>query len=184
MVGLLKAVERFDPTLGVPFAGFAVPTITGELRRHFRDATWAVKVPRGAKDLHVRIPNATAELHHELGRAPRPAELAEHLGVRLDEVIDALDAANAYRSASTDTEAGAAAANHAAARRDDPGLPADELLLLKQVLAELPERERTIVYLRYYEDLNQSEIAAQVGVSQVHVSRLLRRILRTLRAAL
>ncbi|HRW38489.1 MAG: SigB/SigF/SigG family RNA polymerase sigma factor [Acidimicrobiales bacterium] len=183
MVGLVKAVERFDPRQGVPFAGFAVPTITGELRRHFRDATWALKVPRGAKDLHVKIPGAIERLGTELGRAPTPEEIAESLGVPLDHVIDALDAGAAYRTASTDTTEGAAAAGHATARRSNQrgGLGPEDRVLLEELLTSLPERERTIVWLRFFEDLSQSEIAARVGMSQVHVSRLLRRSLRALR---
>jgi RNA polymerase sigma-B factor len=183
MVGLVKAVERFDPRQGVPFAGFAVPTITGELRRHFRDATWALKVPRGAKDLHVKIPNAVERMSTDLGRVPTPAEIAEELGVPLDHVLDALDAGAAYRTASTDTTEGAAAAGHATARRAPElgGLTPEDRVLLTDLLETLPERERTIVWLRFFEDLSQSEIAARVGMSQVHVSRLLRRSLRSLR---
>jgi RNA polymerase sigma-B factor len=182
MLGLVKAVERFDPHHGVPFAGYAVPTITGELRRHFRDATWAVKVSRRAKDLHVRIPGAIERLGVELGRAPTPDELAEHLGATTDDVLDALDAGAAYRTASTDTAEGAAAAGHSIQRRspNGTGVAPEERVLLQELLESLPERERTIVYLRFFEDLSQSEIAAQVGMSQVHVSRLLRRALRDL----
>ena len=181
-VGLVKAVERFDPAFGVPFAGYAVPTITGELRRHFRDTTWSVKVPRGAKDLHVRIPGAISRLSAQTGHPPTPGELAVELNVGLDDLLDALDAGAAYRTASTDTVSGAVAADRAMARQPaEPGLAPDERVLLAQVLESLPERERTIVYLRFFEDLSQSEIAEQVQVSQVHVSRLLRRALRTMR---
>lgn len=184
MVGLVKAVERFDPKHGVPFAGFAVPTITGELRRHFRDATWALKVPRGAKDLHVQIPAAIERLRAPSGRAPTPAEIAEELGVGLDQVIDALDAGSAYRTASTDTTAGAIAASHATTRTTSPAYvqPEDRLLLVS-LMEQLPERERTIVGLRFFDDLSQSEIAERVGTSQVHVSRLLRKALRQMRDA-
>jgi RNA polymerase sigma-B factor len=182
MLGLVKAVERFNPEFGVPFGGFAVPTITGELRRHFRDATWALKVPRRAKDLHVRIPAAISRLSAQHGRTPTPGEIATELGVGLDDLLDALDAGSAYRTTSSDTTEGAIAASHAVARSEPAdGLPPDERVLLTQLLESLPERERTIVYLRFFEDLSQSEIAAQVGMSQVHVSRLLRRTLRDLR---
>lgn len=181
-VGLVKAVERFDPAFGVPFAGYAVPTITGELRRHFRDTTWSVKVPRGAKDLHVRIPAAISRLSAQSGHPPTPSELAAELDVGLDDLLDALDAGAAYRTASTDTVSGAVAADRALARQpDEPGLAPDERVLLAEVLESLPERERTIVYLRFFEDLSQSEIAERVDVSQVHVSRLLRRALRSMR---
>ena len=183
MLGLVKAVERFDPQFGVPFAGFAVPTITGELRRHFRDATWALKVPRRAKDLHVRIPTAISRLSAQSGKTPTPADIAQELGVGVDDVLDALDAGAAYRTTSTDTTEGSLAAGHAAVRNPtaNEGLPPDERVLLTQLLESLDERERTIVYLRFFEDLSQSEIAAKVGMSQVHVSRLLRRALRDLR---
>ncbi|MEZ5179538.1 MAG: sigma-70 family RNA polymerase sigma factor [Acidimicrobiales bacterium] len=181
-VGLVKAVERFDPAFGVPFAGYAVPTITGELRRHFRDTTWSVKVPRGAKDLHVRIPAAINRLSAQTGHAPTPSELAVELNVGLDDLLDALDAGAAYRTASTDTVSGAVAADRAMARQPaEPGLAPEERVLLADVLEQLPECERTIVYLRFFEDLSQSEIAEKVDVSQVHVSRLLRRALRTMR---
>jgi RNA polymerase sigma-B factor len=183
MVGLVKAVERFDPRQGVPFAGFAVPTITGELRRHFRDATWALKVPRGAKDLHVKIPSAIERMSVALGRPPTPVELAEELSVPIDHILDALDAGSAYRTASTDTTEGAAAAGHATARRapDLGGLAPEDRVLLTELLESLPERERKILWLRFFEDLSQSEIAERVGMSQVHVSRLLRRSLRALK---
>lgn len=182
MLGLVKAVERFDPKFGVPFAGFAVPTITGELRRHFRDATWAVKVPRRAKDLHVRIPVVVNQLSAQTGRTPTPAEIAQELGISIDDLLDALDAGAAYRTTSTDTTEGALAASHSTGRSAiSDGLPPDERVLLTQLLETLDERERRIVYLRFFEDLSQSEIAEQVGMSQVHVSRLLRRALRDLK---
>lgn len=182
MVGLVKAVERFDPAKGVPFAGFAVPTITGELRRHFRDATWAIKVPRGAKDLHVKLPAAIERLSVELGHPPTPAEIAEDLGVGVEQILDALDAGAAYRTSSTDTPEGATAASYAATRNSlGSSLPVEDRLLLQELLDSLPERERTIVHLRFFEDLSQSEIAERVGMSQVHVSRLLRQSLRALK---
>ncbi|MFN8051004.1 MAG: SigB/SigF/SigG family RNA polymerase sigma factor [Acidimicrobiales bacterium] len=182
MLGLVKAVERFDPEKGIPFAGFAVPTITGELRRHFRDATWAVHVPRRAKDLHVRMPATMERLRTTLGRAPTADELAEELNCTPEDVIDALDAGAAYRSASTDTPEG----SHAAAVSQlgvEGGLANEERVLLEQLLLTLPERQRKIVWLRFFEDLSQSEIAEIVGASQVHVSRLLREALRSLQSA-
>lgn len=174
-LGLVKAVERFDPTKGIPFAGYAVPTITGEVRRHFRDHTWIVKVHRAAKDLHVRLPTVSDRLSSELGRTPTPAELAEALDCSVDAVLDALEAGVAYRSTSTDTTEGALAADHSLLRSTsaNPYEP-DERAMLAQLLAELSERDRTVVGLRFFEDLSQSEIAARVGVSQVHVSRILR----------
>ena len=181
MLGLVKAVERFDPEKGIPFAGFAVPTITGELRRHFRDATWAVHVPRRAKDLHVRMPATVERLRVALGRPPTPDELAEELGCSPEDVLDALDAGAAYRSASTDTPEGFHAASMSQLGNGG-GLANEERVLLEQLMLSLPERQRKIVWLRFFEDLSQSEIAEIVGTSQVHVSRLLREALRGLRA--
>jgi RNA polymerase sigma-B factor len=178
MIGLVKAVERFDPDMGVPFVGYAVPTITGELRRHFRDRTWVLKVSRRAKDLHVQMPAAIERLAVQLGRSPTPAELAESLGRSLDEVLDALDAESAYRTVSTDTVEGSAAANRSLGRTPTTELAAaDDRMLVRELLDSLPEREREIVRLRFFEDLSQPEIAARIGISQVHVSRLLRRSL-------
>jgi len=185
-LGLLKAVERFDPEIGVSFASYAIPTVMGELRRHFRDATWAVKVPRRVKDLHVDLGNAVDFLSGERGRPPTPEELAEHLGVRVDDVLEALEAGGAYRttplvSANDDDEGRREAI---ALRTDDELLGgSDDRLLVQQLLETLPDRERTIVELRFYAGLSQSEIAERVGVSQVHVSRLLRSSLLTLQRA-
>ncbi|HWJ97830.1 MAG TPA: SigB/SigF/SigG family RNA polymerase sigma factor [Acidimicrobiales bacterium] len=185
LLGLVKAVGRFDPDKGIPFAGFAVPTITGELRRHFRDHTWAVKVHRRAKDLHVRIPAVSDRLTAALGRTPTPAELAEETGCSIDELIEALDAGTAYRTTSTDTVEGGLAASYALDRSAGvPSFEPEDRLQLARLLAELSERDRTIVGLRYFEDLSQSEIAERVGVSQVHVSRLLRAALGQMRSSL
>lgn len=181
MLGLVRALDRFDPTKGIPFAGFAIPTITGELRRHFRDTTWSVHVPRRAKDLHVRIPTTIEEMRLRLGRPPTPNELAEELSCTLDQVIDALDAGMAYRSASTDTEEGARAATLSLLARSESG--GDARLEVEELLRILPERQRRIGWLRFYEDLSQQEIADIVGASQVHVSRLLRDALRQMRSA-
>lgn len=183
MLGLVKAVERFDPGKGVPFAGFAVPTITGELRRHFRDRTWAVKVNRRAKDLHVRLPATSDRLRMELGRAPTPAELAEALDCVVDDVLDALDAGTAYRTASTDTPEGGRAASHAIERSHDESTEAEDRVLLNDLLSGLSERDRTIIGLRYFADMSQSEIGERLGISQVHVSRLLRSALAHMRTA-
>jgi len=185
-LGLLKAVERFDPDVGVSFASYAIPTVMGELRRHFRDATWAIKVPRRVKDLHVDLGNAIDFLSGENGRPPTPAEIAEHLGVRVDDVLEAIEAGGAYRTSplvsGNDEDDGRREA--VALRMDDQLLAgSDDRLLVAQLLETLPERERTIVELRFYAGLSQSEIAEQVGVSQVHVSRLLRSSLTSLQRA-
>jgi RNA polymerase sigma-B factor len=186
-LGLLKAVERFDPVVGVSFASYAIPTVMGELRRHFRDATWAVKVPRRLKDLHVDLGNANEFLSAELGRPPTPQEVANHLGVRIDDVLEAMDAGGAYRTAPL-----APAPDESGERRESPALRADDELLagaddrvlIRQLLDGLPERERRIVELRFWGGLSQSEIAEEVGVSQVHVSRLLRTSLTALQRAM
>lgn len=184
-LGLVKAVERFDPSRGIPFAGYAVPTITGEIRRHFRDHTWAVKVHRAAKDLHVRLPAASDRLHGELGRTPTPGELAEVLECTIDAVLDAIDAGSAYRTTSTDTEAGSASASYAAVRAAPaPAVEPEERVMLRGLLAGLSARDRTVVGLSYLEDLTQSEVAERVGVSQVHVSRILRRSLAQMRSSI
>ncbi len=179
LLGLVKAVHRFDPEVGVPFAGFAVPTVTGEIRRHFRDTTWAVHVPRRAKDLHVKIPATIEHLGAVLGHPPTPVEIADELGVGVEDVLDALEAGAAYRTASIDTPEGGHAASRTSMRAGfGPDGPSDDRLMLAQLLETLPERERLIVWLRFFEDLSQAEIAERVGTSQVHVSRLLRRSLR------
>ncbi len=185
-VGLLKAVERFDPDVGVSFASYAIPTAMGELRRHFRDATWALKVPRRVKDLHVDLGKAVDYLSGELGRPPLPAEIAEHLGIRVEDVLEALEAGGAYRAAPlvAPTDDDDSGRESAALRDDDVVLAgADDRMMVRQLLSSLPERERTIVELRFYAGLSQSEIADRVGVSQVHVSRLLRGSLAALQRA-
>jgi RNA polymerase sigma-B factor len=189
-LGLLKAVERFDPAVGVSFASFAIPTVLGELRRHFRDKTWAVKVPRRVKDLHVELAPAIDQLSGELGRTPKPGELAEHLGVDVDAVLEALDAGAAYRTSPLTPPGGGDSGVESRAEDarlkvdDDELLGADNRMLIRTLLRRLPTRERRILELRFYQELSQSEIAAEVGVSQVHVSRLLRSSLALLQREL
>ncbi|HEY2813586.1 MAG TPA: SigB/SigF/SigG family RNA polymerase sigma factor [Acidimicrobiales bacterium] len=185
-LGLLKAVERFDPDFGVSFASYAIPTVMGELRRHFRDATWAVKVPRRVKDLHVDLGNAVDFLSGERGRPPTPQDLAEHLGIRVEDVLEGLEAGGAYRAGplTAPSDEDDSRREGLALREDDVVLAgADDRMLVNQLLATLPERERTIVELRFYAGLSQIEIAERVGVSQVHVSRLLRSSLAALQRA-
>lgn len=187
-LGLLKAVNRFNPEMGVSFASYAIPTVMGELRRHFRDATWAVKVPRRLKDLHVDMAGAVEFLSAENGRPPKPHELAAHLGVSVDAVLEALEAGAGYRPGSltpgTDTDR-ESAVEGAYLKVDDPALAgADDRVIVGELLATLPDRERRIIELRFFSGLSQSEIAAQVGVSQVHVSRLLRSSLAALQKAM
>jgi len=183
MVGLMKAVERFDPEAGTPFAGFAVPTMLGELRRYFRDATWAVHVSRKTKDLHVRLAPAIESLQHKLGRPPRPDELAEQLGVGIDDVLEASEAGAAYRphalDAPIDARGGTYADQLTSNARGHETVEAQ--VLLERLMADLPERERKILELRFYDELSQAEIASRVGISQMHVSRLLRKTLVAMR---
>lgn len=186
MLALVKAVDRFDPGRGVPFAAFAGRTIEGEIKRYFRDATWTMQVPRSAKELHVAVRAAIDRLTLELGRAPSVPELAAHLDVSTDDVLLGLAASEARAVGSIDatTDDGAPMSARIAAG-SDPGYSAvDDRDVVAELLAALPERERTIVALRFYDRLSQSEIAARVGVSQMHVSRLLRAALADMRARL
>lgn len=186
MLGLVKAVDRFDPEHGAAFGSFAGRTIEGEVKRYFRDKSWAVRVPRSAKELHLLVRRATDDLSHELGRSPTVDEIAGHLHVDRDDVVRGLAATAASRVGSLD-----------ATPSDDDDASNDRLMALasddagfgerldEQVVADLlerlPDREREIVRLRFYEDLSQSEIADAVGVSQMHVSRLLRRSFEEMR---
>jgi RNA polymerase sigma-B factor len=177
MLGVLKAVERFDPDYGATFATFAVPTITGELRRHFRDTTWAVHVPRRAKDLQHTVKLASDELGQVLGRSPTVTEIADHAGVAEEDVLEAIEAARCYRKTPLVAPGGddGDADDVSSVGAPDLGIDAvDAALTVHRLLAELPARERRIVELRYMRGLTQSRIAELVGVSQVQVSRLLR----------
>jgi len=191
-LGLLKALDRFDPERGTPFVGFAMPTVLGEVRRYFRDATWAVRVPRRAKELSLEATKAVQELGQELGRSPTVAELARRMDIDEDTAIEALDAAAAYRASSLSAPMGRHDDDDSGSVEDGPLLSGDDEAMgltpdrvsLHAAIAMLPERERKIVYLRFYEGLTQSEIAEHVGTSQVHVSRLLRASLEKLQQAL
>jgi RNA polymerase sigma-B factor len=176
MLGVLKAVERYDPDFGATFATFAVPTITGELRRHFRDTTWAVHVPRRAKDLQHTVKVAVNELGQVLGRSPTVEEIAAQAGVPVEEVLEALEAARCYRKTPLAGTGDDGELDDLSTLGDhDIGLDAvDAAATVGRLLDELPPRERRIVELRYMGGLTQSQIAELVGVSQVQVSRLLR----------
>jgi RNA polymerase sigma-B factor len=185
MLGVLKAVERFDPDYGATFATFAVPTVTGELRRHFRDTTWAVHVPRRARDLQHTVKVAVNDLSQALGRSPTADEVAEHTGVAVEEVLDALEAARCYRKTSLATPGDDDEDDVDSLGRDDPALDAvDARMTVERLLRELPARERRIVELRYLSGLSQSQIGEIVGVSQVQVSRLLRASLTRMNLAM
>lgn len=175
-LALVKAVDRFDPELNLRFATFAMPTIVGELRRHFRDRTWSMRVSRRLKDLHLELRTASEELTHELGHPPSVAELADALEITVEEVLEAMEAGATYRSASLDAgPVGSETAEAAVPGEDHAELDAtSERVAVQTSLAALPQRDRRVVYLRFYLGLTQAEIAEQIGVSQVHVSRILR----------
>lgn len=185
MVALVKAVDRFDPSIGVPFSAFAGRTIEGEIKRHFRDTTWSLKVPRGAKELHLAVRRGSAELSTRLGRSPTVAEVAAHLEVSEDDVIVGLSAGEARRAESIDPPPGDDGVSpdrqRGLARPDAGFVDVEDRAVVDALLETLPDREREIVRLRFYEEMSQVDIAAIVGVSQMHVSRLLRRAFDQLR---
>jgi RNA polymerase sigma-B factor len=186
-LGLLKALDRFDPELGHSFPSFAVPTILGEMRRYFRDSGWSVHVPRGAQERALRVRDAQEQLANERGRAPTVNQLAEYLEFDIEEIIDALQAIQAYEALSLDAPRPGAdddvMAYGDSMGHDDERFELVELdATISAVLERIPPRERLILRMRFVEDLTQTEIAARVGISQMQVSRLLRRSLDQLRA--
>jgi RNA polymerase sigma-B factor len=187
-VGLIHAVDRFEPDRGSDFFSFAVPTISGEVRRHFRDLGWSMRVPRRLKDMHVAINTAVSELSQQLGRAPRPSEIAQRLDLPVAEVLEGLEAAEAYRSSSLDemlsSEQGSATVGELVGAADAELDRVEYRQVLQPLLEELPPRERTILMLRFFGNLTQTQIGEQVGVSQMHVSRLLGQTLERMRKQL
>ncbi len=188
MLGTLKAVERFDPERGIPFSSFASRTVNGEIKRYFRDRTWAVRPPRSAQERHLDLRRARSGLSTQLGRAPTVAELAAQMDISSDEVLDALEAGAAYRATSLDARRPGDDDTSPLAERlstgEAPSRPVEMRVLVDQLLSALPPREAAIMRLRFYEDMTQSEIAEQLGISQMHVSRLMRRCLDELREIL
>jgi RNA polymerase sigma-B factor len=184
-LGLVKAIEGFDPSLGFTFASYAAPTILGELKRHFRDRGRQVHLPRGLQERIAEIDRAVDTLPTKLGRAPSAADVARHTGLDLEEVLEAMEAASARRPYSLDATVGPdedAAVLADTIGDEDPAFQTIEYgEAIARTLELLPERERTILNLRFVEDLTQSEIAERVGISQMHVSRLLRRALDAVR---
>jgi RNA polymerase sigma-B factor len=178
-IGLLKAVDRFDSGYGVQFGAFATPTIMGELRRHFRDHTWSVHVPRRAKDLRPALNEAIDSLSKEFGRSPQVREIAERLQVGQDAVLEAMEANNAYRSSPLDPSG----SDHGLATTGDLEKVIDREMVLS-LLDQLRPRERSILYMRFFEELSQSQIAERIGTSQVHVGRLITSSLAALRETL
>lgn len=182
-LAVLKAVERFDPDMGVSFGTFASRTADGEIKRWFRDRSWSVRPPRSLQELHLQVRRQTEELHQSLGRSPTVKELAEATDSTPDQVLEAMEAGTAHEADSLDRPAG-----------DEDGAPAvvlggadagygrtDERLLVADLLETLPERERELIRLRFFEHMSQPEIAERFGVSQSYLSRLLRKTLLELR---
>jgi RNA polymerase sigma-B factor len=187
-IGLIKSIDRFDLERGVEFSTYATPTIVGEIKRHFRDKGWAVRVPRRLQELKLSLTKAVGELAQRLGRAPTVSELAAHLQMSEEDVLEGLESANAYSTVSLD--APDSGDEDAPAVSDSLGM-IDEALegveyreSLKPLLERLPPREKKILLLRFFGNMTQSQIAAELGISQMHVSRLLARTLAQLREGL
>jgi RNA polymerase sigma-B factor len=186
-LGLLKAIDRFDPSRETAFSSFAVPTILGELKRHFRDKGWSVRVPRDLQELAVKLEPVGEELARELGRAATPAEIAKRTGATLEQVLEAREAASAYRAVSLDRpreEDEEGDGLGVSFGIEDPGFGnAEDSATIERLMRVLNEREREVLRLRFAEDLTQAEIGARVGVSQMHVSRIIRQAINRLRDA-
>ena len=187
-IGLIKSVDRFDLDRGVEFSTYATPTIVGEIKRHFRDKGWAIRVPRRLQELKLSLTKATSELSQKNGRSPTVAELAGHLGLTEEEILEGLESANAYSAVSLDAPDGGDDDSPAVA--DSLGMMDDALEgveyreSLKPLLEQLPAREKRILLLRFFGNMTQSQIASELGISQMHVSRLLARTLAQLRTGL
>ena len=183
-VGLLKAVDRFEPDRGHAFTKYAIPTMLGELKRHFRDKGWSVHVPRATQELVLKVSEALGKLPSKLGRSPRPRDIADEIGVPVEEVLEAMEAATAYEATSLDQPRPGADSDEdgwtpaETVSTEEPGYELVEISeSLRGTLEALPPREQLILTLRFEHDMTQAEIAKRVGVSQMHVSRLLRRSL-------
>ncbi|MFF3459433.1 RNA polymerase sigma factor SigF [Streptomyces sp. NPDC002730] len=189
-IGLIKAIDRFELSREVEFATFAVPYIVGEIKRFFRDTSWAVHVPRRLQELRIDLAKATDELSQQLDRAPRTAELAEHLGLDEEEIIEGVVASNGYTAGSIDMPVDDASDHASTPLSDRLGAPdadleiAENVQALKPLIEELDDRDKRILQMRFGEEMTQSEIGVELGVSQMHVSRLLTRITSRLREGL
>ncbi len=180
-LGLVGAVDRFDPERGVDFTPYAVTTILGELKRHFRDTTWAVRVPRALQEQHLVLNSAVTEFSQDHGRAPTPGELADRLGMSTGDVKNALQAGAAYRALSLDATPSTPGYVTEEHLREEPhGVAPEDWVPVASAVRRLPDRDRQVIYLRFFEDLSQSDIAGRIGVSQMQVSRILTRTLRML----
>lgn len=181
-IALIKSVDRFDPERGVEFSTFATRTIIGELKRHFRDRGWAIRAPRRIQELYLELGHVTESMTHELGRPPTISEMAKATRVTEDSVLEALEAGQSYRTSSIDVPDRQDNTMGSRLGEVDPGFSGTEdRLLLAFSLSKLPDRERTILNLRFVDGLTQSQIAARIGISQMHVSRLLASSLAKLR---
>lgn len=182
-LGLLNAIDRFDPDRGVPFATYAAATIVGELKRHFRDRGWALRVPRNVQETAILVNRTMSSLWQDLGRAPTVSEIASAADIGEDDVLQALDALQAYTTDSLDapTSDASSTAAESIGHEDQSFEISEEWLSLAPALRDLPERERMILYLRFFEGKTQTEIAEELGISQMHVSRLVSQSLEKLR---
>ncbi len=186
-IGLLKAIDRFDTDRGVEFSTYATPTIVGEIKRYFRDKGWAIRVPRRLQEIRLQIATETAELTQSLGRSPTSRELADALGCSVEDIVEGIESGNAYATLSLDvSEAGDQTSSLTEALGvEDPNLEHVEIReSLKPLLEALGPREKRILLLRFFKNRTQTEIAEEIGVSQMHVSRLLTRTLEQLRSSL
>jgi RNA polymerase sigma-B factor len=185
--GLVKAVDRFDVARGVAFSSYAVPTIMGEIKRHFRDRTWAVRVPRDLQELALRVDRVVAELTRELGRAPSVDEVARAVDTECEDILEAMQASSAYRATSLETPRAGGEGEpgdtlgDSVGRVDDGFNRAEQRAVLHALMRSLTPREREVVRLRFEEDLTQAEIGERIGVSQMQVSRVLRQAIARLR---
>ena len=188
-IGLIKSVDRFDLDRGVEFSTYATPTIIGEIKRYFRDKGWAIRVPRRLQELRMSISSVTGDLSQELGRSPTPREIAAKLEISVEEVLEGIESANAYSTLSLDAgdsnEEGTGSSMLETLGEDDVALEHVEIReSIKPLIEQLPPREKKILMLRFFRGMTQSQIADEIGVSQMHVSRLLNRTLEQLRSSL
>jgi len=184
-IGLIKAIDRFEISKGFEFSTFATPTIVGEIKRHFRDKTWAVRVPRRLQELGASVTKATTELTQKLDRSPTPKEIAKHLGITVDEVAEALESNAAYSTVSLDVTSDTSTSIGESFGALDEALEGVEYReSLKPLLAQLDDREKRILQMRFFDNLSQSQIATELGISQMHVSRILTKVLSHLREGL
>ena len=184
-IGLIKAIDRFEISKGFEFSTFATPTIVGEIKRHFRDKTWAVRVPRRLQELGASVTKATTELTQKLDRSPTPKEIAKHLGITVDDVAEALESNAAYSTVSLDVTSETSTSIGETFGALDEALEGVEYReSLKPLLAQLNDREKRILQMRFFDNLSQSQIATELGISQMHVSRILNKVLTHLRAGL